>query len=230
MKYKESNIHSIEPVTLFTIVEPNSQISEQYKKIRTNIMYGQKIAVKSFIVTSDGPGEGKSTTAANLAISFSQLGFKTILVDADMRRPTVHLTFDLDNSFGLSNLLSIKNLIVKDVINENVLSKLDVLTSGTRVMNPSELLSNRRMKRLIVLLQKNYDIIIFDMPPVSLVTDAQILAPNVDGVVIVVRENITQKNSLKQTVKLIERVGGNILGAVYLSEQEKGKRNNYYYY
>lgn len=217
-----------EAATLFTVVDPMSNISEQFRTIRTNILYSSMDKrTQSMIVTSSGPSEGKSTTAANLAITFAQSGMKTLLVDADLRRPTVHKTFDLDNMKGLSSLLSIRRMSLGEVIEPSDVRNLDIISSGPISPNPSELLSSPRMKKVIHILHKEYDMIIFDVPPVSTVTDAQLIASQVDGAILVIREEQTEKVGLERAVNLLKQVDANILGTVYFGEI---KEQGYGYY
>ena len=150
---QKSKLLNPEAATLFTVVDPMSNISEQFRTIRTNILYSSvEKRTQSMIVTSSGPSEGKSTTSANLAITFAQSGMKTLLVDADLRRPTVHKTFDMENSKGLSSLLSIRRMSLGDVIQPSDVRNLDIITSGPISPNPSELFSSSRMKKVIHIL------------------------------------------------------------------------------
>ena len=225
---QKSKLLNPEAATLFTVVDPMSNISEQFRTIRTNILYSSvEKRTQSMIVTSSGPSEGKSTTSANLAITFAQSGMKTLLVDADLRRPTVHKTFDMENSKGLSSLLSIRRMSLGDVIQPSDVRNLDVITSGPISPNPSELLSSSRMKKVIHILHKQYDVIIFDVPPVSTVTDAQLIASQVDGAILVVREEQTEKASLERAVSLLQQVDSHILGTIYFGEI---KEQGYGYY
>ena len=224
-KYK---LMAPEAAALFTVVDPMSQVAEQFRTIRTNILYSSvDRKTKSIIVTSAGPSEGKSTTAANLAVAFAQSGLRTLLVDADLRRPTVHRTFELDNTKGLSNLLSIRSMSLGDVLQPSDVRNLDIITSGPISPNPSELLASGRMNKVLHILKKEYDFIIFDVPPVGSVTDAQLLASQVDGALLVVREEQTEKAALNHAVQLMDQVDAKILGAVYMGTL---KDRSYGYY
>ena len=225
---KKTKLMALEAATLFTVVDPMSNISEQFRTIRTNILYSSLDSqTQSIIVTSAGPSEGKSTTSANLAIAFAQSGMKTILVDADLRRPTVHRSFDTENNKGLSSLLSIRRMSLGEVIQPSDVRNLDLITSGPISPNPSELLASSRMRKVLHILKQEYDFIIFDVPPVGTVTDAQLIASQVDGAIFVVREERTEKAGLERAVKLIEQVDSKILGTVYMGELTE---QNYGYY
>ncbi|MBO0477439.1 CpsD/CapB family tyrosine-protein kinase [Vagococcus sp. DIV0080] len=225
---KKTKLMAPEAATLFTVVDPMSNISEQFRTIRTNILYSSLDSqTQSIIVTSAGPSEGKSTTSANLAIAFAQSGMKTILVDADLRRPTVHRSFDTENNKGLSSLLSIRRMSLGEVIQPSDVRNLDLITSSPISPNPSELLASSRMRKVLHILKQEYDFIIFDVPPVGTVTDAQLIASQVDGAVFVVREEQTEKAGLERAAKLIEQVDSKILGTVYMGELTE---QNYGYY
>jgi len=214
---------------LFTIADPLSPISEQFRTIRTNIQFSKiDSAIQSLVVTSTGPTEGKSTTSANLAVVFAQSGAKTMLIDADLRRPTSHLTFGLDNSMGLSNLLSIRRMSINDVAQATEIPNLTVMTSGPKPPNPSELLSSARLIKMLDILKQKYDCIIFDMPPVVTVTDAQIVASQVDGVVLAVKENVTEKKMLLKAKELLEQVNANVIGSVYFGNSKQSDYSYYY--
>ncbi|MBL1224745.1 CpsD/CapB family tyrosine-protein kinase [Enterococcus sp. BWR-S5] len=223
------NQESAKGVSLITLADKASPVSEQYRTIRTNIQYSMvDYDLRTLVITSSGPGEGKSTTAANLAVVFANSGKKVLLVDADLRKPTVAKTFSLSNTNGLSSILGNRQVYLDQAIQESGVDNLSVLTSGPKPPNPSELLGSQRMERLIEELGKRYDLIIFDMPPVVTVTDAQILSSKVNGTILVVREGVSKRESLKKAKSLLEYVGANVLGVVYNGAKNLVDQNYYY--
>lgn len=216
-------------VSLITLADKSSPISEQYRTIRTNIQYAMVDRdLKTIVITSSGPSEGKSTTSANLAIVFANSGKRVLLVDADMRKPTVAKTFTLDNARGLSTLLGSRETMLHQVVQSSGVDNLFLMTSGPKPPNPSELLDSRRMKELIQELKQQYDLVIFDMPPVVAVTDAQIVASKSDGTILVVRENVSKRDSLLKAKSLLELVDANILGVVYNGSKSIEDQGYYY--
>ncbi|EOT30771.1 CpsD/CapB family tyrosine-protein kinase [Enterococcus saccharolyticus] len=230
MARKERKENRTNPVSLITLVDPSSPVSEQYRTIRTNIQFASSIdrKLQTLVVTSSGPSEGKSTTAANLAVVFAKSGQRVLLVDADMRKPTVFKTFQLTNEVGLSTVLSTSTRI-DNAAQKTSVENLSVLTSGPKPPNPSELLGSMRMDQVIKEARNLYDIIIFDMPPIVAVTDAQIMASKVDGTLLVVRENVTKKESVTKARELLQLVNARVLGVVY-NGAEQSKDQGYYYY
>ena len=207
---------------------PKSPTAEQYRTIRTNIQFSSiDEEIRTIMVTSSGPAEGKSTTTANLAVVFAQQGKKVLLVDADMRKPTVHYTFSMNNAYGLTNVLT-RQTELKEAIKQSKEEKLDVLTSGPIPPNPAELLSSRAMDQFFQEAKEVYDIIIFDTPPVLAVTDAQVLANKCDGTVLVVSSGKTEIESAQKTKELLTNAQGKILGVVL--NNKKMDNNDYYYY
>lgn len=214
---------------LVTKLSPRSPITEQYRTIRTNIQFSSVDSdIRSITVTSAGPGEGKSTTSANLAVVFAQQGKKVLLVDADLRKPTVHYTFQLPNTIGLTNVLT-KQIILGDAIRETDTQDLYVLTSGPIPPNPAELLASKTMEQLIEEAYKFFDIIIFDTPPVLAVTDAQVMANQTDGSILVISSGITDREASIKSKEKLEGSKAKLLGAV-LNNKEQDKHTQYYYY
>lgn len=218
------------PVALVTLMDQGSPISEQYRTIRTNIQFSSSAdhEIKTIVVTSSGPGEGKSTTSANLAVVFANSGQKVLLIDADLRKPTIHKTFNLSNDLGFSNLISTQETI-QDVVQKTTVENLYVLTSGLKSPNPSELLSSKRMDAILIELRREYDLVIFDMPPIVAVTDAQIMSSKVDGTLLVVREEVSRKESLYKARDLLKMVNANVLGAIYHGAKNAADQGYYYY-
>lgn len=208
---------------------PKSVGAEAYKTLRTNIQYSSfDKNAQAIIVTSSQLGEGKSTTAGNLALSMAQDGKKTILIDCDLRKPTVHKKFGITNSSGLSEVI-VGKVDLKDAMKE-FNKNLTIITSGKIPPNPSEMLGSNNMQRFLNELKRHYDCIILDTPPVLAVTDAQILSRNVDGMILVIRAGRTKKEIVIKAKKQIENVGGKIIGTILNAVDSKNGRNNYYYY
>ena len=207
--------------------DPKSIAAESYRTLRTNLQYSSfDEEYKVIVVTSSEPGEGKSTTAGNLALSIAQGDKKVALVDCDLRKPSIHKKFGLSNTAGLSDVIVGKEdiSIVGHRYNEN----LTVLTSGKIPPNPSEMLASKSMKALIDALKSVFDCVILDTPPVQAVTDAQILSTRADGTLLVVRAEKTKKESVLNSVNLLKKVNANIIGTVLNGVD--AKRSNYYYY
>lgn len=209
--------------------DPKSPISEQYRTIRTNILYSSiDDEIRSLMVTSSGPGEGKSTTTANLAVVFAQQGKTVLLIDADLRKPTVHYTFKLTNSTGLTTVLTNQSSLM-DTVNKTDESNLYILPSGPIPPNPSELLGSKAMQHFMKDALEEFDLIMFDTPPVLAVTDAQILGNLCQGTVLVVSSGKTEKDSLLKTKELLTATNGRLLGVV-LNNKKVDKKGSYYYY
>ena len=203
-------------VKLVTVSEPISTNAEQFNTIRTNIQFsGADKEYHSIMMTSSAASEGKSTVAGNLAIAFARQGKRTVLVDADLRRPTINATFSIERSNGISNFLTEQALSINDIIYETSAKNLFVIPSGPTPPNPSELLGSNRMASLMLTLEKQADMVIYDAPPLLSVTDAQILSTKVDGTVLVVRANKAEKEGVKNAVNLINHVNGHILGTIF---------------
>lgn len=189
-------------------------IIEAYKNLRTNLLFTLSTAkTKIALISSSEPSAGKSSVSSNLAITLSQTGAKTVLVDADMRKPTQHKIFSLSNNLGLSYILSgLCN--TNEAIQKSVQPNLDIITAGSIPPNPSELLSSSYMTKLINFLEEEYDYIIIDTPPVGVISDALSIAPRSAGILLVARYGQTTYDSLQKTCNRIERVQGNLLGVI----------------
>ncbi|KPB05747.1 CpsD/CapB family tyrosine-protein kinase [Bacillus sp. CHD6a] len=207
---------------------PKSPISEQYRTIRTNIQFSSvDQQLRSIMVTSSGPSEGKSTTASNLAVVNAQQGKKVLFVDADLRKPTAHYTFQQENFRGLTTILT-RQTSLSETIQPTRIANLDILTSGPIPPNPAELLSSKAMEDLLAAVYHSYDLVIFDTPPVLAVTDAQILANQCDGTVLVIASGATDKDSAIKAKELLNSAKAKLLGVVL--NMKKLKESSYYYY
>ncbi|MGX7393436.1 CpsD/CapB family tyrosine-protein kinase [Carnobacterium mobile] len=227
-KKKPKELNNERP-SLITLTRPSSVIAEQFRTIRTNIQFSMvDNDLQTMIVTSAGPGAGKSTISANLAVTFAMQGKRVLLVDADMRKPTVHKTFRLTNSDGLTTLLTERNISIGDIAHRTPTEGLFVITSGIIPPNPSELLASKRMDQLMKEFEELFDLIIFDMPPVIAVTDAQIMASKVDGTIFVINKGGADKEMVLKSKEFLEMVDANIIGAIFNRVELLG--DNYYYY
>lgn len=213
---------------LITALNPKSPISEQYRTIRTNIQFSSVDSeIRTILVTSSGPAEGKSLTVANLAVTFAQQGKKVLLVDADLRRPTVHHIFNQANTYGFTNVLT-RQMSLECAVDLVGITNLSVLTSGPIPPNPAELLSSKSMEQFFVHANDQFDVVLFDTPPVVAVTDAQILANKCDGTILVVYSGKTERELAVKANELLQSAKGKLLGVV-LNHKEM-KDSNYYYY
>ncbi|MDR3594817.1 CpsD/CapB family tyrosine-protein kinase [Clostridium sp.] len=207
--------------------KPKSIAAEAYRTLRTNIQYSSfDKEIKTIVVTSAQAAEGKSTVSGNLALAFAQNEKKVIIVDCDLRKPSVHKNFKISNLKGLSEVL-----IGKEKLDEVIQSRnenLDILPSGKIPPNPSEMLASSSMNNLIENLKQKYDIVILDSAPLQAVTDAQILSTKVDGTILVIRAQRTNRQAVSEAKNLLTKVGSNIIGTVlHAVENTRGK---YYYY
>lgn len=215
--------------SLITFFDPKSPITEQFKTIRTNIQFASvDRKVQTIMVTSSEPGEGKSTTIANLGVVLAQQQKRVLIIDSDLRKPTVHFTFQLPNKTGLTNVLT-RQLDFDSTVLETAVPFLEVLPSGPLPPNPSEILASRSMGELIKELEQIYDYILLDAPPVNVVTDPQIISKLADGVILVIRSGKTEEESAKLAVEKLKKVEANIIGSI-LNDKETKDTHYYYYY
>lgn len=202
---------------LITVANPTSAVTEQFRTIRTNINFmAVDHDIKSIAFTSANISEGKSTVAANVAVTYAQAGRKVLLIDADLRRPTVHTTFDLSNHVGLSTVISsnAKELDLDSVVQPSGIDNLGILTAGPTPPNPSELIASKRMQDFINLVEQHYDLVIIDLAPVLEVSDTQELSRRLDGLILVVRQGHTQKAAIKRAVEMLLFSKARILGYI----------------
>lgn len=209
---------------LIAYSEPKSFVSEQYRNLRTNVNFSSPDEpVHTIVITSAAPGEGKSTTAANLAVVYAQEGKRVLLIDADLRKPTMHHTFQMRNVMGLSSILS-RQVSLKAAIRKTGVNDLDLLTAGQIPPNPAELLASRAMDGLLEQLKSKYDLIIFDSPPLLSVTDAQIIAHKCDGAILVLNAKSTEKQQAIKAKEAIAVSNSKLIGVVlnnYANAKEK---------
>ena len=218
---------------------PKSPISEIFRTLRTNIQFiNSKKNLKTLLVTSTLPGEGKSWVSANLAVTFAEAGKKVLLIDADMRKGRQHTIFGANNDWGLSNLLSgvdrsgrVENIDISKYVQATEVQNLFVISKGDIPPNPSELLASDTTLGMLTELESIFDLIILDGPPSLIVTDSLIISRLVDTTIIVVEYNNTKKENLVKVKKDIENVGGKIAGVVINKIPKQGKKyeSTYYY-
>ncbi|WP_416145282.1 CpsD/CapB family tyrosine-protein kinase [Planococcus koreensis] len=214
---------------LIAFTTPRSFVAEQFRTLRTNITFSSPDEdIRTMVVTSAAPSEGKSTTSANLAVVYAQEGKKVLLIDGDMRKPTTHYTFHMGNTTGLSSVLT-RQTTIEEAIRATSVERLDLLTCGPIPPNPAELLASKSMDALIRQLRDMYDLIIFDAPPVLSVTDGQILANKCDGTILVVSSGNTEKEMAAKAKEAILASNSRIIGAV-LNNFELPKDSHYYQY
>lgn len=213
---------------LYVEDKPKSIASEKIRGIRSNIMFSSANEIKSVLITSEKAAAGKSIISANIAISYAQAGYKVLIIDGDMRKPTQHYLLETSNYDGLSNLIIGKSEIDKAIKSTRV-DKLDLLTSGPVPPNPSELIASRNFRKLFASLQDEYDFILIDTPPIVSVTDAQVFLQYVPNCVMVIDSQKNNKNEVKKAKQLIEQADGHVIGAV-LNKTIEEKSSNYYYY
>lgn len=207
-----------------------SPAAEAFRALRTNLQFlGLDRALGTVIVTSPGPGEGKSTVTANLGVALGLAGSQVILVGADLRKPTLHRHFGLSNDVGLTSVLT-GNVRWQDALQDTGFQGVRVLAAGPIPPNPAELLGTERMRELIGELRDAADMVIFDTPPVLNVTDAGVLAQRVDGVIYVISAGVTPRDIARAGKQRLEQVGARLLGTVVNRVEPRGGNYYYYYY
>jgi non-specific protein-tyrosine kinase len=232
------NISRINPIrspedSLITFKHPRSPTAEDYRTLRTNLRYtGIENPGGALLVTSANPGEGKTTTAANLAIAMAQAGKRVVLVDGDLRRPGVHRLFGMPNEIGLATLFLDGAPPLKSTLQESKIPGLFVLTAGEQLLNPAEVLDSIRMTELLVELRSESDMVVVDSPPLLVVADANILASRCSGALLVIDSGRTRSDAARRVTQALEHSKVKLLGIVLnrVVGRHAGYYNNYYYY
>ncbi|MEN2666960.1 CpsD/CapB family tyrosine-protein kinase [Listeria aquatica] len=214
--------------TLLTQIDSYSPLYEQFRMIRTGIDFTSIDKENNVVmVTSSESGTGKSTIASNIAVVTAQSGKKTLLIDTDLRKPTIHKIFSKNMYNGLSNLIT-GDLELEEVLQKTSVNNLSIMTSGIIPPNPTDLLASTRMKKILAELRTKFDFIIIDTPPVTIVPDALVLADEIDGAILVIRYHKTLKEEAKKALDKLKFTRVNLLGAILNGTKDLNK--NYYYY
>ncbi|TWH59741.1 capsular exopolysaccharide synthesis family protein [Desulfitobacterium sp. LBE] len=213
-----------------TLANPKSAVSEAYRTLRTNIQFANvDNVIKKILFTSAGPGEGKSSTVANLAVSIAQSGKSVLIIDGDLRNPTQHKIFNVPNTHGLSTTL-VEEIHSLTHSVKTFTEGLELLPAGPIPPNPAELLGSKKMKQLLFDAAKAYDIVLIDSPPTIAVTDSSVLAQSVDGVVLILAAGEVKQEYALRAKEQLEKVGAKIIGTVINKVELKTKEHYYYYY
>jgi succinoglycan biosynthesis transport protein ExoP len=221
---------SKEAVELVTQVRPQSQMAESYRALRTSLLLSSLGAPPRVImVTSALPQEGKTTTSINVAVVLAQKGVRVLLIDADLRRPSIHKTLGLGPRSGLSNVLTGSTTLEQAITRTNILPNLYILPAGTPPPNPAELLASANMRDVLAQLREEYDHVVVDTPPSLSVTDAVVLSPRADAVILVIRSGQTTKQALRRSRDVLASVGAKVIG-VLLNAVDLTSPDYYYYY
>jgi polysaccharide biosynthesis transport protein len=221
---------SKEAVELVTQVRPQSQMAESYRALRTSLLLSNLGAPpKVIMITSALPEEGKTTTSINCAVVLAQKGVRVLLIDADLRRPSIHKTLGMGPRSGLSNVLTGSTTLDQAIARTTVLPNLHVLPAGTPPPNPAELLASTNMRDVLAELRQQYDHIVVDTPPSLSVTDAVVLSPRADAVVLVIRSGQTTKQALRRSRDILAQVNAKVVG-VLLNAVDLSSPDYYYYY
>ena len=215
---------------IITRDNPKSPISESYRGLRTNILLTNTKDIKTILVSSAGPGEGKTTTVANLAITFANLGRKTLLVDTDLRRPVIHSVFNVKREPGVTNYLSGQTDDYQSLVKSSEIENLSLLTSGLIPPNPSEMLGSKKMSQFIKKLESDWDMILFDSPPLVAVTDATMISKEIDSIILVIKAGQTDKKAFHHTMANLKNIDAPLDGIVMNAVTSKSNYGSYYYY
>jgi len=214
-------------MNIITQAQPRSPDAEAFRALRTNLRFSNiDTPIKTLLITSPSPADGKSTIAANLATVIAQNEQDVILIDCDMRRPTLHKLFKVSNRIGLSDYFIRTTEQLSGLVKKVNVDRLRLITSGNLPPNPSELLGSKKMSEMLSLLDKRVDLLIIDTPPILVVTDALVLAPRVDGVILVIDTKKTKRAAVKNAIEQLHQVNANIFGVVL--NNTRSKRTQYY--
>ena len=210
--------------------DPKSVGSEAFRTLRTNLHFTSPDRdLRSILMTSSGPSEGKSTVIANLAVAFSQSGHRTLLIDCDLRKPTVHKIFGMHNAPGLTSYL-VGEVGLDKIIRDTGIPNLSVIPSGPVPPNPAELVGSKVMKDCVEWATQEYDMVLIDAPPIVAVTDAAILSTLVDGVLLTVHSGKVPREMAQHAKSLLDKANARILGVVLNRINPKEQRSYQYYY
>jgi capsular exopolysaccharide synthesis family protein len=214
---------------LLVALDPLDPAAEAYRNLRMNLMFmgTEEKPIRTLLLSSPSPNEGKSTTSINLAATLAQQNQRVLLIDADIRRPALHRAMDVLREPGLTNLL-IGDAEIREAVRPNVLPNLDVLPSGPFPPNPSEMLNSKKMQELLRNFEETYEHIILDSPPILAVTDSAMLATHTDGMVLVLRSGETEQRAAERAVDQVRRVGVRIFGAVLNEVASSTVEESYY--
>lgn len=205
--------NSIKQIQLITLTEPNSPASEAYRSLRTNIMMRDfENNIKLINIASSSAQEGKSTTLLNLAIVFAQLNKRVLVVDLDLRLPTIHKKLKIRNKKGITDLVANQSTFNESVI--HYMNNLDVITAGSKIPFASEFLQSTALKRKLQLFKEEYDIVLLDCPPIGVVTDGVIVSQECDGTLLVVACNQNERKELTRIKEQLDQMNVNLLGIV----------------
>lgn len=213
-------------MSLITLTDPRSPVSEAYRTLRTNLsFYSLDNPIRTLVVTSPATGEGKSTTVANLAVTMAQSGRRTILVDCDLRRPSLHTLFNLSSEPGLTNMVLDET---EAPLQKTGVENLWLLASGPKPPNPADLLGTQKVDKVIEQLIAQADIVLFDAPPVIAVTDAAVLGAKVDGVLLVIQAGKTRRDHAERAKELLEKAKVRLVGATLTNAPKDASLGSYY--
>lgn len=222
--------HKVKDHKMIVLSNPRAPVSEAFRALRTNLKFASvDKPIHVLLVTSASPSDGKSTVATNLAMCFAQSDLNVVLLETDLRKPMVHRNLGVSNQKGISELFMQSGINLNDNLQDTEIPHLRTLTSGRLPPNPAELLGSGKMGQIIDRLREEADLIVVDSPPITAVTDAAVLAPRVDGVLLVIRPGVTKRQAFKQSLEQLRHVGANVLGVVLNDVEMTRSSYNYYY-